>query len=197
MKIPDDVIAPREYSDDVKVKLQTIMALVRRELKNSQMRMKNTYDTSANIKYYNIGDKVWLRKKFYKAGENRKLSPRRTGPWTVTAIMGNGIDFGIKLDGSLTEKVVHHNRLMPVKKSNVQAYVPTNVTAGRFQTPTVPLPEDGVNKPVSENDTTDSEHSINEDRYASDEEVEPRYPVRQRPQRVIPGAIPWDAIDLG
>ena len=73
--------------------------------------MKRCFDEKTNFHVLQEGDKVWLRKKCYKTGENKKLSPRRTGPWTIAENLANGVNFRITIDGDKTEKVVHHNRL--------------------------------------------------------------------------------------
>ena len=54
--------------------------------------------------------------KFFKTGESRKLSPRRTGPWTVIEKLLNGVNFRVCCDRTKEEKIVHHDRLYPVKK---------------------------------------------------------------------------------
>ena len=35
--------------------------------------------------------KVWMKVKFFKSGENRKLAPRYSGPWTVLRKLPNGV----------------------------------------------------------------------------------------------------------
>ena len=62
---------------------------------------------------------MWLKVKYYKTGENRKLSPRRNGPWTVLSRLPNGVNFRIVNDRTREEKVVHHDRMNPVKGDRV------------------------------------------------------------------------------
>ena len=114
-----DAHTAEEYLSDIKTKLTDVIHDVRTHLQISQSKMKNMYDKKTTHKFspYAMGDKVWLRKKCYKTGENRKLSPRRTGPWTVIETFPNLVNFRIKL-GNI-ENVVHYNRLSPVKESPV------------------------------------------------------------------------------
>ena len=65
---------------------------------------------------YKAGEKVWLKMKHYKSGENRKLSPRQSGPWTVMEKLPNGVNFCIVNDSTKNEKIVHHDRPTHVKK---------------------------------------------------------------------------------
>ena len=58
---------------------------------------------------------MWLKKKHYKNGENRKLAPRRDGPWTVTERLPNGVNFSIS-NSYGERKIVHHDRLIPASK---------------------------------------------------------------------------------
>ena len=70
-----------------------------------------------NIRFYNykVGDKVWVKMKYYKVGEHRKLSPRRSGPWTIREKLPNGLNFKVTNDSSKSEKIIHHDRLSPAK----------------------------------------------------------------------------------
>ena len=54
------------------------------------------YNKKLKFNDYIEGDKVWLKAKYYKTGENRKLAPRRGGPWTVLRKLPNGVNFEIK-----------------------------------------------------------------------------------------------------
>ena len=94
-----DAHTAEEYLSDIKTKLTDVIHDVRKHLQISQSKMKNMYDKKTTHKFspYAMGDKVWLRKKCYKTGENRKLSPRRTGPWTVIETFPNLVNFRIKL----------------------------------------------------------------------------------------------------
>ena len=46
-------------------------------------------------------------------GEDRKLAPRRTGPWTIIKKLPNGVNFQIENHRN-EAKIVHHGRLSPV-----------------------------------------------------------------------------------
>ena len=62
---------------------------------------------------YALDDNVWLRKKTFGRNENKKLSPRRTGPWKIVKIYPNGVNFKIEDQSNKKTVVVHHNRLSP------------------------------------------------------------------------------------
>ena len=138
--------------------------------------MKKQYDKSANFQRYIVGDKVWLKKKNFKLGESRKLSPRKTGPWTIRNKMNNGITFLIENDSNEEKLVVHHDR--------IERVIPEKTTSEKTTI------EDVTHD--SSSDESDTESSIIE---TAEIESERRYPQRTRVQRRIEGAIPWDALD--
>ena len=113
-----------------------------------------------------------LRKKTYKPGENRKLSPTKIGPWIVLRKCSNGVNFEIENEKDRKRKIIHHNRLQPYFRSRS----PEKVTAERFDSPS----------------NTDSSSS-DEDETA----LIPvsRYPIRNRRQPDRDGYISWDVVD--
>ena len=102
------------------------------------------------IKYV-INDKVWLQKKTFKPNENKKMSPQKTGPWTIIKVYPNNVNFKI-VDNSGKTQVVHHNRLSPVRGENT---------------------EDNPCYIMSDDESTCSSNDENE-------EEERRYPLRNR-----------------
>ena len=56
-----------------------------------------------------------LKVKYYKTGENRKLAPRYSGPWTVLRKLPNGVNFEIYNTNTSAKKIVHHDRPIPFK----------------------------------------------------------------------------------
>ena len=58
---------------------------------------------------------MWLQVKFYKTGENRKLAPRYSGPWTEIQNLANGVNFEIRNPQTSEKKIAHHDRLIPFK----------------------------------------------------------------------------------
>ena len=150
---------------------------------------------------------MWLRKKCYKTGENRKLSPRRTGPWTAIETFPNLVNFRIKL-GNI-ENVVHYNRLSPVKESPVTNTVDVteaNRTRNNDILINTDIPnEDTINRESSRiglnSSSTDTSSGDNESVTDTDTEndivthVPSRsHSTRKRRPTQIPGAIPWDSI---
>ena len=139
---------------------------------------------------------MWLKVKFYKTGENRKLSPRRTGPWTVLEKMPNGLNFRITNHHSNEEKIVHHDRLTPKIKGNheISKSLPLldpNIRndCETFDNNASSSSSEEVYEPsTNDGSSSEGEHSVNR-------EVR-RYPLRHRNQRLLPGSIPWSAVNI-
>ena len=111
----DDIITASEYFEERSFVLQDMFDTVIQELKLSKEKMMRQYNQNLRVIDYKTGDKVWLKVKYYKTGENRKLAPRRGGPWTIVEKLPNGVNFRIRNDSSAEMKVVHHDRLSPVR----------------------------------------------------------------------------------
>ena len=79
--------------------------------------MQKQYNENIRFNDYKPGDRAWLKKKYYKSGENRKLSPRKTGPWFIVEKLPNGVNFKVKNESSGIVQIVHHDRLIPMKES--------------------------------------------------------------------------------
>ena len=98
-----DAQTAEEYLADTKTKLTDIIHDVRKHLLVSQQKMIKTYDKNVGCQphSYQVGDQVWLKKKCYKTDENTKLSPRRTGPWSIIKKLPNKVNFKIKCGSQL------------------------------------------------------------------------------------------------
>ena len=70
------------------------------------------YNKNLRFIDYTVGQKVWVKVKHYKTGENRKLAPRRDGPWTIVDKLPNGVNFRVE-NSRKQQKTVHHDRLSP------------------------------------------------------------------------------------
>ena len=158
--------------------------------------MQKQYNKNLNFRDYVSGEKVWLKVKFYKTGENRKLSPRRNGPWTVLSKLPNCVNFHIVNDKTREEKVVHHDRINPVKDDQKQ-----QASAKKAYS----LP-DTTAETTESSDTDSDAHSdyqpsigslSGEESSPEEDNVAPtlRYPQRNRSQLVIPGTVSWDDDD--
>ena len=185
-----DAISPKDYAEEAHDVMKRTWDVVIKHLRLSKEKMAQKYNK--NVRYNDLqpGDKVWLKARYVKSGESRKLAPKRDGPWTVLRKLPNNVNFEIKNDQSSKTSIVHHDRLKPVRGS------------GTSQVPA----EDYYSS--SSSDSTDSPHSdySEEEEESEDDsssEAEPddtspvrRYPRRERRQRVVPGGIPWDSIQL-
>ena len=177
-----DSISPKEYLEEVGVTLKDLWDAASAKLQITQHDMIKRYNKNIRFHDYCVGDSVWLKTDFIKAGEN-KLAPKRGGPWTVLEKMPNGVTFKIRDDANVT-KIVHHDRLKPVR----HGYADEPQTLGQ------PVDED-----LSSSDTSSyhSDYSPSSDDSSDSGEEGPvlnRYPLRNRRQRVIPGAIPWNSL---
>ena len=107
-------MSPSDFAEELKTRLTKVYGTVNENLKTSRDRMKQSYNKSIRFHNYTVGDKVWLRNKYYKPGENPKLAPRRSGPWSVIEVLRNGRNFRLKNDNS-KEVIIHHDRIEPVR----------------------------------------------------------------------------------
>ena len=119
--------SPVEYLSDLKIQMSETMKKVRVALKVSRSQMQKEYNKKVQFFDYKTGEKVWMKKKRFKPGENRKLSPRKTGPWTVIRKCNNGVNFEIENDKNKKRNIIHHNRLFPYdRKKPVSAELIAN-----------------------------------------------------------------------
>ena len=91
-----DVTTPNDYAEELKIRLKIIYEQVNTQLEITRIQMQSQYNKKLNFNDYKVGDQAWLKKKYYKTGENRKLSPRKTGPWTIIDKMQNGVNFRVR-----------------------------------------------------------------------------------------------------
>ena len=167
--------SPTEYLKDIKVQLFETIDHVAKFLGIAREKMAKQYNKTLKTHKLVINDRVWLERRSFRSHENKKLSPRKTGPWTIMKVYPNGVNFRIKEDSSGRTKVVHHNKLTPVKDT------PQNER-------TLPLPE-------SDDSSLSSALSSLEGSDNEDGSRERRYPVRNRTRRTVPGTVSWDVLD--
>ena len=177
------------YLKDLKIQLLSNIQHAAKFLGISKDQMIKQYNKNLNFNNYKVNDKVWLRNKTFKTGENAKLSPRKSGPWTVIKVYPNQVNFKIE-DQSGGQKVVHHNRLSPVvgeidESYNEQSSDESDCEHGRSN-------DEGGDTSDLDTNTSDSDAEANADVNAP----ERRYPIRERRPRIIPGAVPWSNVCL-
>ena len=115
----DDVVTPRDYVEEIELTLKELFNLVIDHLHLSKVRMLKQYNKNIRFHNYMDGEKAWLKVKHFRTGETRKLSPRRDGPWIVLRKMPNGVNFKIKKEKTSETKIVHHDRLSPIRNKRV------------------------------------------------------------------------------
>ena len=198
---PHDTLSAESYKEEVTSELQDIFAQIVKMLGLSKIKMQQQYNRNLRFTNYVAGQQVWLKKKHYKTGENRKLAPRREGPWTVLEKLPNGVNFKI-INSKKEEKIVHHDRLSPVlgsvKPSNQEKPPPSqrNISNDSISRPTYDT------NSSSDSDSCLSDHDLDDTSESKEEnDIEAEIPIRDRPRRVrrcrtIPNTIPWDVIKL-
>ena len=184
-----DVTNPTEYAEEIKINLREVYNQVNTHLELSRQTMQKQYNKNLNFNDFKPGDRAWLKKKHYKTGENRKLSPRKTGPFTIIEKLPNGVNFRIKNEANGSIQNVHHDRLIPFKKATSEHKQANDRSANDSS---------GDQGNTSESESENEVDVEAEDSDSSENSVENsnRYPVRNRQPRIIEGAIPWDAIDI-
>ncbi len=162
-------------------------------LELSKLSMQKHYNRNTRFIDYREGQKVRLKTKHYKTGENRKLAPRRNGPWTILQQLPNGVNFKIRNRNNET-KVVHHDRLLPAAVNNDESSA--ELSGHSFD------PQDLGNHSEISSDTSSSSESDSEVDEDDSVDSEPemidlplrrRSPRRNRQARQFQGTIPWDA----
>ena len=171
--------SPIEYLSDLKVQLLENINHATKFLGISREKMVNQYNKNLHTITYSLKDKVWLHKVTFKKGENAKLSPRKTGPWTIVKVYPNGVNFKIE-DAAGNLQVVHHNRMSPVKEAPLDDSSESDSDETEY----------------ADDDSADGAEADGAEELNPNEPPATRYPARHRQQRQIPGAIPWDSIRL-
>ena len=104
--------SPSDYVKDLRLQMKDILLKVTKNLGISKDNMMRQYNKNLRCIDYKPGEMVWLKKRHLKPGENRKLSPRKSGPWKVICKKPNGVNFEIE-NAKKKRQVVHHDRLAP------------------------------------------------------------------------------------
>ena len=156
--------------------------------------MQAQYNKNIRFIDHNAGDKVWLKVKCYKTGENRKLAPRRRGPWTVIKKLPNGVNFEIVNDQTKDKKIVHHDRLSPIREGTEEEGEVRHITINRRTSIKGRKPDNSDASSDSDDKDDSNDYSPDTD---DDNQVQHRqYPLRNRIARQIPNNIPWSASQI-
>ena len=103
---------PRRYLEDLHIQMRDVILHVTKSLNIYKLDMMKQYNKNIMFFDYKPGEQVWVKRKRFKPGENRKLAPRKSGPWTVVEKLPNGVNFRI-INEKKDTKVIHHDRLIP------------------------------------------------------------------------------------
>ena len=195
-----DVQSTDEYLHNVKNKLKGVVSIVREHLKMNQCKTRKVYDKKVTKRHvYDIGVKVWLKKKSYMIGEYKKLSPRKTGPWTIIVKLDNYGNFKIKKGND--EKVVHYNSLIPMKGVHLSAIRWSDERDEIESSHVDKMPRDEESGTIEHFLDTSEESELESDHCPDSEDVdnpnspERRYPLRAGSPRRLPEKIPWGSIE--
>ena len=191
-----DIITTLDYATETKLRLTEVHKHVATNLGLNRIHMQQQYNKNINFHIYCKGDKVWLKRKYFKTGETQKLAPRRNGSWTILEKLKNGVNFRIQNDVNKKKQVVQNNRLYPAQiiddHDNTQ---PGNKLQNAGDTGNQPLPIK-VDDTLHETEFSSSDESdANPERPEEPQQIR-RYPLRNRWQRTIEGSIPWDNIHV-
>ena len=147
---------------------------------------------SINIKFYNYkaGEKVLVKRKTFKPGENRKIAPRKAGPWTIVEKMSNGVNF--KVENGKECKILHHDRLIPFYSDSIPKKKMIISKGNKVYEKT---PEAFPDYQFVDSSSDESDDNCNPVNINNPPTPERRYPLRERTQRNIEGTISWDVID--
>ena len=183
-----DSVNPKDYTEEVGLSLKHLWESVRTHLELNKKDMLSRYNKNLRFRDYLPGTRVWLKSDVIKSGEN-KLAPKRTGPWTIIKKMPTGVTFQIENEESGMKKIVHHDKLNPVRGD-------ASIPDGPRHDPDATSTDDGDDSTSSASSSEHSDYSPSSDDSEAEPDDDRRYPVRQRRARVIPGAIPWNAVRL-
>ena len=188
-------LTPAYYEQELRSTLQVVFNQVVKALELSKRQMQQHYNKHLRFHDYSAGAFAWLKVKHYKTGENRKLAPRRDGPWKIVQKLPNGVNFEIE-NARWDRKVVHHDRLCPVVGSEgVEKF---GRTLSRRVSQTSLLSSSDSASSGSYSSSSDSEQELVDDGLNGEEIIDNApiraYPRRQRTNRHFPGAIPWDSL---
>ena len=192
-------MTPGEYEHATSCSLQDIFFKVVDAFKISKLAMQKHYNKNLCFTDYTPGQQVWLKVKHYKTGENRKLAPRRDGSWTIVNKLPNVVNLTIR-NLQHEQKVVHHDRIVPVIKNEfINAPERRNPSDNSDHASSTSVEADYSYSSDSGSNASSHNGDINEqsDDSMQEEDAPPRnHPRRQRRARILPGTIPWNALDL-
>ena len=130
------------------MQLKETLTHVNKQLKSSRERMQSQCNKKLNFFDYKVGAKVWVKKKNYKTGENRKLAPRKTGPWTIWRKCNNGVNYEVVNDSDKKVKIIHHNILYPYNtpppRNDLQVINPMIIVAKQHLTNQIKIYQEGT-----------------------------------------------------
>ena len=96
--VPRDLPTPEEFAEELKIALHKIYQQVNKQLDITRETMSKQYNKKIKVSEFSVGDKVWLKTKYFKTGESKKFC--RNGPWTIKDLLQNGVDFRIIKDST-------------------------------------------------------------------------------------------------
>ena len=195
---PRDINTAAEYAEDRNFALKDVYDTVITNLQLSKEKMQAQYNKNIRFIDHKAGDKVWLKVKYYKTGENRKLAPRRRGPWTVIKKLPNGVNFEIGNDQTKDKKIVHHDRLSPIREGTEEEGEARHITINRRTSIKGRKPDnsDASDSTDSESGDSDDSNDYSPDTDDDNQVQQRQYPLRNRIARQIPNNIPWSAIQI-
>ena len=110
----DETSSYCDYVQKLKKRLEKAHEVAREHLGKNARRHKEQYDAKCLLNSYNAGDLVWYASGTIDLQITPKLRRSYMGPVVVLKKI-NDLNYLIQLDAKKTQKVVHHNKLLPYR----------------------------------------------------------------------------------
>jgi transposase InsO family protein len=111
-----------DYVEKLKDRMERAHEVAREHLQKSAKRQKEHYDGKCLLYSYDAGDLVWYATPTTDSHLAPKLRKSYTGPVVILKKI-NDLNYVIQTNCQKTEKVVHHNKLLPYKGSQKPRWI--------------------------------------------------------------------------
>ena len=118
----EDISSYGEYVDKVRSRLEKAHEVAREFLGKNAKRQKEHYDAKSLLNSYAPGDMVWYGSPTTDLNLAPKLRKSFIGP-VVIIKKYNALTYLIQVDSKKTQKVVHHNKLLPYRGSEKPKWI--------------------------------------------------------------------------
>ena len=120
----DETTSYCDYVQKLKDRLEKAHEIAREHLGKNARRQKEQYDAKCLLNSYSAGDLVWYASGAVDLQITPKLRRSYMGPVVVLKKI-NDLNYLIQIDAKKTQKVVHHNKLLPYRGNQRPRWVVT------------------------------------------------------------------------